>query len=176
MSKPLPKPKEALMILRENGCPNNVIYHCKTVAKIAVQIAKKCLNNGVYVDIELVKIGALLHDIGRANTHEVNHPIVGAKIAREIGLPDSLIRIIERHLGGGVTDDEARMLGWPSGTYVPETLEEKIVTYADKLVDGKNQVPIEKTIQKLSKKLGNGHPSIQRILLLHEEISKICNQ
>ncbi len=174
MSETLPSYREALKILRESGCSSNVIRHCKTVAQVAVQIAKKCLNKGVRLDIELVKIGALLHDLGRAETHGINHPVTGASIARSKSLANSLVHIIERHMGGGINADEAYKLGWPKGSYFPETLEEKIVCYADKLVEGEIQVPIERTVQKLKDRLGTDHPSIQRILILHEEISKLC--
>jgi uncharacterized protein len=174
VSKTLPSPEEAIKILRECGCSAHVIRHCKAVAKLAVQIAEKCVNNGTHVDIELAQIGALLHDIGRAKTHGVNHPIVGAEIARSLGLPSSLVSIIERHLGGGISAEEAREFGWPEGTYIPKTLEEKIVTYADKLIEGERRVPIEKTVQKLKNRLGADHPSVRRMLSLHEEMSNLC--
>jgi uncharacterized protein len=174
VSKPLPSPEEAVRILQESGCSTNVVRHCKAVAKLAVQIAEKCANNGAHVNVEMVQIGALLHDIGRAKTHGLNHPIVGAEIARSLGLPSSLVRIIERHLGGGISAKEACEFGWPEKTYIPETLEEKIVAYADKLIEGKRQVPIEKTVQKLKDRLGADHPSAGRVLSLHEEITNLC--
>jgi len=174
VSERLPSPKEAMKILIESGCSLNVIRHCKVVAQIAVQIAEKCVKNGAKVDMGLVYIGALLHDLGRSETHNTDHPIIGAKIARSKGLPKKIIRIIERHLGGGVSAEEAQKLNWPNGTYIPETLEEKIVTYADKLVEGERLVPIEMTIQKLKDRLGETHPSIKRVQILHEEISKLC--
>jgi len=174
VSETLPSPEEAVKILEESGCSKNVVRHCKTVAKVAVQIAEKCAKNGAHVDIELVQIGALLHDLGRAETHGVNHPIVGAKIARSRGLPERLVRIIERHLGGGISVKEARKFGWPEGKYIPETLEEKIVTYADKMVEGESRVPIERTVQKLKGRLGVDHPSARRVLSLQKEILKLC--
>jgi len=176
VSKPLPSPEEAKRILKENECSLNVVRHCEAVAKVAVQMAKKCANNGAHIDISLVHVGALLHDLGRAETHGVNHPIVGAKIARSLGLPDNLIRIIERHLGGGINGDEARELGWPEGTYIPCTLEEKIVTYADKLVEGEKRIPIRQTVQKLKDRLGADHPSAERVLYLHKEMLRLCRQ
>ncbi|RJS85299.1 hypothetical protein CW706_01785, partial [Candidatus Bathyarchaeota archaeon] len=84
------------------------------------------------------------------------------------------IRIIKRHIGGGITAEEAVKLGWPVEDYLPETIEEKIVTYADKLIEGERVVPIEKTIREFSRKLGMNHPSIKRIIDLHKEITKIC--
>jgi len=170
----IPKPEEAIRILRESGCSPNVIRHCMAVAEIAVKIALKCRERGVPVDLELIRIGALLHDLGRSKTHSVHHPIVGAKIAEELGLPEAIIRIIKRHIGGGLTAEEAAELGWPVENYLPETLEEKIVTYADKLIDGDKVVPIEKTIEEFKRKLGDDHPSIRRIMILHREIMELC--
>jgi uncharacterized protein len=174
VSEMLPSPEEAIKILQESGCSTNVVRHCKAVANLAIQIAEKCANNGVHVDIDLVQIGALLHDIGRSKTHGVNHPIAGAEIVRSLGLLDSLVHIVERHLGGGISAKEAREFGWPEGTYIPETLEEKIVSYADKLIEGERQVPIEKTVRKLEERLGTDNPSVRRVLDLHEEMSKFC--
>ena len=170
----IPTPEEAIRILRESGCSPNVIRHCRAVAEVAVKIALKCRERGVPVDIELIRIGALLHDLGRSKTHSIHHPIVGAKIAEELGLPEAIIRIIKRHIGGGLTAEEAAELGWPVENYLPETLEEKIVTYADKLIDGDKVVPIEKTIEEFKRKLGEDHPSIRRIMNLHREIMELC--
>ncbi|RLG95986.1 TIGR00295 family protein [Candidatus Bathyarchaeota archaeon] len=170
----MPTPEEAIEILRESGCSPNVIRHCRAVAEIAVKIALKCRERGIPVDLELIRIGALLHDLGRSKTHSVHHPVVGAKIAEELGLPEAIIRIIKRHIGGGLTAEEAAELGWPVENYLPETLEEKIVTYADKLIDGDKVVPIEKTIEEFKRKLGEDHPSIKRIMNLHREIMELC--
>ena len=171
----LPSRQEAIKLLIESGCAKNVIEHCKTVAKIALKIARKLEKKGFNPNLKLVEIGALLHDIGRSKTHTVHHAIVGAKIAKQNGLPEPIIRIIERHVGGGITAQEAKKLGWPVRDYIPKTLEEKIVCYADKLVEGNRQVPVEVTIKKLAEELGENHPAIERIRLLHEEISSMVN-
>jgi uncharacterized protein len=147
--------------------------HCKAVSALAVQIAEACKERGFNVNIQLVRIGALLHDIGRSVTHSVDHAIIGAELARSMGLPNSLVSIIERHAGGGITVDEAEKLGWPVKSYLPQTLEEKIVTYADKLIEGSQIVKIERTIGKLSKELGSGHSAIERVKQLHSEFSSL---
>lgn len=176
MNKGIPSPEGALKILKASGCSPEVIRHCKAVSDLAVRIARKCKRNGIDVDLDLVQIGALLHDIGRSQTHSVHHPIVGSKIARSFNLSEQIIRIIKRHLGGGLTAEEALELGWPGEDYLPETIEEKIVTYADKLIEGERIVPIQETIRKLSKRLGADHPSIKRIMNLHKEITKLCGE
>ena len=168
VSEKLPTREQALAFLRETGCRPNVIRHMEAVSQLAVELAEDCRQRGYEVKVGLVEIGALLHDIGRGRTHGVHHAVAGAEIAKQLGLPEQVIRIIKRHVGGGITPREARKLGWPEDIYTPETIEEKIVSYADKLIEGSRRVPISKTIEKLSQELPP--PAIERMLRLHEEM------
>jgi uncharacterized protein len=166
----LPTREQAIELLHKNKCPPEGIRHCKAVADLALEIAQKLQNRGSKVDMLLVQAGALLHDIGRSKTHSVDHGVVGAKIVLSEGLSDSLARIIRRHVGGGITEKEAAGFGWPKDVYMPETLEEKIVSYADKLIDNGNRVPIDREIEKLSV----GHKeAAERVRKLHEEITHL---
>ena len=171
MSEKLPSREQALQLLRESQCSVKVIKHCKAVAKLALETAETCKEKGLNVDLQLVEIGALLHDIGRSKTHTVHHAIVGAEISEAAGLPEPVISIIKRHVGGGITTSEAEKLGWPRDVYVPTTLEEKIVSYADKLVENSKRVPIEIAIEKLAKE--RKHDAAERVRKLHEEIAEI---
>ncbi len=169
MSEKLPSMDQAIQLLYESRCSRNVIKHCKAVAELATEIAEVCKEKGLDVDLELVKIGALLHDIGRSKTHSIHHAVVGAEIARSLGLPKPVISIIKRHVGGGITTKEAERLGWTKDIYIPQTLEEKIVSYADKLIEGSQRVPIERTIGKFrSEKLPSS--TITRLRELHREM------
>jgi len=168
VSEKLPTREQSLQFLRESGCRENVIRHVEAVSALAVEIAEACRKRGCNVDLQLVEVGALLHDIGRARTHSVHHAVLGADIAKSLGVPEPVISIIKRHVGGGITAREARKLGWPKDIYVPLTLEEKIVSYADKLIAGPRRVPIEITIEELSTELPP--PAIQRLWRLHEEM------
>jgi uncharacterized protein len=168
VSERLPSKEQALYFLHKSGCSANVIRHCETVAELALEIAKACKEKGLDVNLELVEIGALLHDIGRSKTHSVHHAIIGAEIAESMGLPKQVVSIIKRHVGGGITAREAKKLGWPKDIYVPISMEEKIVSYADKLVEGSRRVPIERTIENLSKELPPS--AIERIQKMHKEM------
>ena len=171
MSKKLPSREQALQLLRETHCSSKVIAHCEGVAELAKETAEACQKKGIKVDLALVEIGAILHDIGRSKTHSVDHAVVGAQIAETEGLPESVVAIIKRHVGGGITDAEAKKLGWPKDNYIPQTIEEKIVSYADKLVETSERVPIEPTIVKLRKE--KMEKAAERVMRLHNEISEL---
>ena len=151
------------------GCSPHVIDHCVNVTQIALKLSDLLEEKGYEIDRELVEIGGLLHDIGRSVTHDVNHSAVGGKIARRIGLPEEIVRIIERHIGAGIPKREAEELGLPDGFYIPVTLEEKVVAYADKLICGDKVVGINVTIEDFAKDLGWDHPAIKRLQDLHRE-------
>jgi uncharacterized protein len=170
----LPTRREALNLLAKAGCSPNVVGHCNSVSAFAVKIAKACLKEGLKVDVSFVEISALLHDIGRSKTHSVDHALIGGEIARSLGLPKSVVSVIERHAGGGISKEEAKNLGWPARNYLPKTLEEKIVCYADKRLEGRRIVPIDQTIQAYAAVLGKNHSAIKRIWQLHREITDLA--
>ncbi len=155
----------SIQLLRSVGCPDWVIEHSLAVKKKAME-----LSENLPVDRELVKTGALLHDIGRSVSSGVDHAVEGARILRDLGYPPEVVRIVERHVGAGIPPDEAETLGLPPGDYMPETLEEKIVAHADKLLNGSEEVDIDFVIEKWSRRLGKDHPSIERLKKLHAEL------
>jgi uncharacterized protein len=169
VSEELSSREKALQLLFENGCSAKVINHCKAVTKLALETANILREKGLKIDVELVEVGALLHDIGRSKTHTVHHALVGAEIAEAAGLPKSVVSIIKRHVGGGIAPSESAKLGWPEDVYVPVTLEEKIVSYADKLIENSKRAPIDVTIEKLSGELK--HDAAVRVRKLYEEIT-----
>jgi len=163
----IPDPRKCLELLKESGCSEKVIRHCKAVRDVAVKIAKK-----TDADVELVEAGALLHDIGRSKTHGVFHAVEGGKIAKQLGLPQNIIHIIERHIGAGIPKEEAEKLGLPPKDYIPQTLEEKIICHSDNLIDNCKQQNIEKQVERV---LREGHKEYaERLIRLHKELSDIC--
>jgi uncharacterized protein len=168
VSETLPSREQALQLLRESGCSEKVINHCKAVTELALETARIFKEKGFKIDFELVEMGALLHDVGRSKTHDVNHGVVGAEIVKSAGLPDSMASIVKRHVGGGITANEAEELGWPKDFYAPITLEEKVVSYADKLIEKGKRVPIEVTIAKFSEQ--GLYEAAERVQKLYDEI------
>jgi uncharacterized protein (TIGR00295 family) len=149
------------------GCSPDVIEHCKAVAEIAIEIAKLA-----HANERLVEASALLHDIGRAVTHGITHAVEGYKIGIKLGLPEDVLRVIERHIAGGIPQEDATKLGLPEKNYVPETIEEKIVAHADNLIRTVERQCVADAIRELQ--LQNLHDAAERVKKLHSELTKIC--
>jgi uncharacterized protein (TIGR00295 family) len=162
-------PEQCIGILENAGCDKDVITHCRAVSELAVEIALRI--DGA--DVELVRAGGLLHDLGRARTHGIGHAVEGVKIAKELGLPDEITGIIRNHIGAGLPADEAAAMGLPSEEFMPVTIEQKIVAHADNMIDYFQPLPVSNVIHKLTEK---GHlKAVERIKLLHDELSKLAN-
>ena len=104
----LPDREFALELLRRLKIQLSVRRHSEKVAEKALEIANKITK--VKVDKNLIEIGALLHDIGRAKTHGFQHALIGGKILRERGFPEKLAKICETHILGGLDKEDAKLL------------------------------------------------------------------
>ena len=140
LSQILPDRDFALDLLRKLKVPYSVRRHSIKVADKALEIANKI--NKAKVNMNLVEVGALLHDIGRSKTHGFNHAQIGGKILRSRGFPEVLARICETHILGGLDQEDAQSVGLPIKDYLPSTLEEKIICLADKLLAGRRPVSL----------------------------------
>lgn len=169
----IPTEEECIRILLDEGCSYAVVEHCKKVKKVAKRIGNAIRNNGHNVFLDVVIAGALLHDLGRGKTHGLMHAIVGAEIARKRGIDERICNIIERHIGGGLDEDDAKMLGLPIKNYIPQTIEEKIVCHADNL-SGKEKLKIDDALKPyIERKLDK---TVKRIKNLHLELSELCGR
>jgi uncharacterized protein len=156
--------------LNDSGCPPHIINHCKAVSEKAVDMATNFQEHNSSIDLDKVEMGALLHDIGRSKTHTIKHAVVGAEILRNLDFPSYIINITMKHIGAGIPENEAKILGLPPGDYMPYTFEEKIVAHADNLINGTNEVDLEYVIIKWEKIFGKNHPAISRLKNLHKEL------
>jgi len=170
--------KEAVGLLRKYSTNdesfNKVLNHSRAVQKLALEIAKDIRKNHD-VDIDFIKIGSLLHDIGRFKCYKENsirHGVEGGEILRKEGFP-KYAEIAETHIGVGITkeDIEKQGLNLPLKDFVPETVEEKIIAYADNLIFGKERGTIQKVIERFRNELGKSY--VERVKKLHNEIEKL---
>ena len=163
----IPDEKTCIDMLEQAGCSTDVIRHCKAVCMLAEKIAEK-----VGADVDLVRAGALLHDIGRSKTHGIHHAVKGANIAKKLDLSELIIHIIERHIGAGLSIEVAQKLKLPKKDYRPQTLEEKIVCHADNLIDDFTKQKIEAEVEKA---LSDGLKDYAiQLVRLHMELRDLC--
>ena len=155
-------------LLKKENTPENVIDHSLAVYKKAMEIAA----NFDDADKDLIRKGALLHDIGRSKTHGITHAIEGVEIAKKYGYGEDVLNIIERHIGAGITELEAEKLGLPVKSYLPETLEEKIVAHADNLTSGSKEVDIDFVMKKWKRRIDDSEDNIERLIRLDDELIK----
>ena len=160
--------KKYEQLLREAGCSEKVITHCRAVMDVAVEYAE----HNPLVMLDLVREGAMLHDIGRGASHTILHAQRGADLLRAHGISEEVARIVECHTGGGLTADECTMLRLSPRDCMPRTTAEKIVTHADNLIDGRKRVNIEESIGSaihLPRKIRH------RIYYLAQEVELLCS-
>jgi len=161
--------QQALALHRKYGSNERTVAHCQACARISKLLAETAAGRGNMVNQEAVEAGALLHDIGRSQTQLVNHGDVGAQILEKEGLDRIVVEIVRRHVGAGISAEEAAALGFPPGDYIPRTLEQKIVCFADKMLDGDKARPFEEEVKRFVKK---GH-DVQRLRKLKEDVDAV---
>jgi len=155
-----------IKLLKEEGCSNWVIEHSLAVCNKAKEISKN-----FDVDQKLIEEAALLHDIGRSKTDDIDHGIVGAKLVIKKGFSNEVGCIIEKHVGSGISKEEAVKLGLPEKNYIPSTIEEKIVSHADNLIHGIEEVDIDFVVNKWKNhQINTLEESIDRLKKVHDEL------
>jgi uncharacterized protein len=177
--------KNDIDVLRTAGVSEDDITHSVHVAEKALDIARRI--NGKDIDQELVGRGALFHDLGKAKTHEMEHGKIGAELGCKIGLPREICDIMEKHIRGGLTEPEARELGLPVKDYTLRRIEERIIIYADRLVDiiydgivtlrteSESETRFEE-ILRTNPKYGKNAITLERYLGYHQEIQGLMKR
>lgn len=171
-------------MLRQAGMSDADLDHSRKVAAKALEIGRR---TGAELDLELVGRGALFHDLGKTRTHEIIHGQLGAELGAQLGLPAAVTAIMEKHIRGGLTPAEATELGLPVKDYTLHRLEERIVIYADRLVDIicdgivtlANETESESRFEEILRsypKYGKNTITLERYLGYHREIQGLIQK
>jgi len=133
--------KEVVQLYRKYKTPVHIIEHCKVVDFVARKITNGYIKKGIDIDYESLHFACLLHDIFKVMDFKLEKKY--AKIQKELKLeyPNMdhcqaaysmlmkigepiIAKIVKKHDFKAIIEKEN----------MPFTLEEKIVTYADKRV------------------------------------------
>ncbi len=149
-----------------------LLVHSRQVMERSLYVAS--LHPDWEVDLTFIEEAAMLHDIGIiycqapkiycVGPHSyIEHGYLGAELLRQEGLPKHAL-VAERHTGSGITMEQVirEDLPIPVQDYLPVSLEEKIICYADKFYSKGHlgeEVPNSKIRMNMWK---YGHDAIQR--------------
>lgn len=119
-----------------------LLTHSECVTHKALQIVDK--HPELKLDRTFIQEAAMLHDIGIVKCDApgiecfgsepyIKHGIIGADMLRAAGYPKHA-RVCERHTGAGIAlqDIIEQHLPLPHQDFLPETMEEQVICYADK--------------------------------------------
>ncbi len=202
---------EIVRRVKEHGFPEERINHSVKVARLALQISDLMIDDGRNVDKAVAEKGALLHDIGYLHcrgrlveipewrgygievpSDDINHPVLGAMIAKKWGFSDEVADCVLKHNIGGFTVEECILLKVepvPEKDCTPITDEEKVVHYADHLMllkrfgldplkdpqaSAKACLPWLKYYfaERANMKIEIDNPIVQREVMLNNELKK----
>lgn len=140
------------------------LKHCRSVADMALEISHRC---GLALADDEVMAAAMLHDIGIYATDApgigchgrepyIRHGVIGGALLRGEGAGETMARVAERHTGAGITAAEVAEQGLPlpAADYVPETLLERLICYADKFYSKSGDMkrkPLERVRRSLER-------------------------
>lgn len=139
-----------------------LVKHSRSVANMALEIAHR--HPELHADEQFLFEASMLHDIGIIYTDApgiqcfgteayIRHGLIGGELLRKEGFPCHA-RVAERHTGTGITATAIRIqhLPLPIGDYIPETIEEQIICYADKFFS-KSHLDIKRTPEQVLRSL-----------------------
>lgn len=161
-----------------------LLHHSRQVADRALLIARKHPELGA--DVIFLENAAMLHDVGIFLTDAPGifctgsqpyllHGRLGAELMRreaagleprEAEFCERIARVCERHTGTGLTARNIREqhLPLPEQDFLPETVEEQIVCYADKFYS-KSHPERERTVEQTAQSLEKfGHEGVEKFL------------
>ena len=157
---------------QDNRLKEILMIHSRQVTARALKVCD--LHPELHLDRQFVEEAAMIHDIGIflcdapaiccfGKEHYLRHGFLGAELMRKEGYPGHA-RVCERHTGAGLTAESiiAGHLLLPHRDFLPETMEEKVICYADKFYS-KSKKQKEKTVEQVERSLAKfGEEGVER--------------
>ena len=158
----------------DNELRRLLLRHSRQVADRALLIADR--HPEFNIDREFIEAAAMLHDIGifrcdapgiycYGTEPYIRHGLIGAELMVPSNLPsgggfpaeemERIARVCARHTGAGITREEIKRQDLPlplDRDFMPETLEEQLICYADKFYS-KSSPDREKNIEQAANSL-----------------------
>lgn len=165
-----------------------LMTHSRQVASLALSLAKRYeAVHGAVIDMDFLTEASMLHDIGviccdapgiccYGTEPYIKHGILGGEMLDREGLPRHA-EVCRKHTGAGITAAEviSQQLPLPHCDYVPQSIEERLICYADKFfskshIDRTTPKDLEAVRRSLSK-FGGG--TLERFEAMVAEFGRV---
>lgn len=133
--QPVPDKAMCYQLLQQQQVPQAVYQHSVAVAELAMTWGKALLEQGAHLSLELVRAGALLHDIARQEPH---HAEVGARLLRQWGFW-RVADIVALHMDRDIC------------LHTPIT-EGELVFLADKMTHGRERTSLQERMSSVEQR------------------------
>jgi len=154
---------DALKLLYSYGKDAAWIRHCLAVSRVAARLGE-IMSPKCTFDKEFLRVGALLHDIGRYKTHDpVLHGVEGYRLLTGLGHHREAF-ICASHVLCGMPGREAVLYGLPEQDFFPATLEQKLVPVIDSLVEFDRPTTLEQRCRSIIKRYKGNEQFLRRFL------------
>lgn len=143
----------------DNELKRIYLVHAQKVTALALELAARHPN--LHLDTDFIEEAAMLHDVGIFLTDApriycfgdkpyICHGYLGAELLRSEGLPRHAA-VCERHTGTGLTKEQILRKGWPlpARDFVPVTMEEQLICFADKFYSKTKYLEQARTLQQV---------------------------
>ncbi len=153
---------------QENELKNIYNIHAVKVTSLALEMARRHPELGI--DMQFVEEAAMLHDLGIFLTDAPRiycfgtesylcHGYLGAELLRSLGY-ERHARVCERHTGTGLTKEVIAANGWnlPVKDFVPETIEEQLICFADKFYSKTKYLETARTLEQVVESMAKISP------------------
>ena len=157
-----------------------LLRHSRQVADRCLLICKQ--HQELPIETQFIEEAAMLHDIGirwchapgifcNGEEHYIRHGFIGGRILREEGF-ERHARVCERHTGTGLVrvplgKDNEPLLSEElvkNGFFVPETLEEQLICYADKFYSKSHPDNVLTVLEAAQGLERFGHEGVEKFL------------
>ena len=153
---------------QENELKNIYNIHAVKVTSLALEMARRHPELGI--DMQFVEEAAMLHDLGIFLTDAPRiycfgtepylcHGYLGAELLRSLGY-ERHARVCEHHTGTGLTKEVIAANGWklPVKDFVPETIEEQLICFADKFYSKTKYLETARTLEQVVESMAKISP------------------
>ena len=148
----------------DNELKEIYMIHARMVTELALEMAAKHPELGM--DVQFIEEAAMLHDLGifltdaprihcYGTAQYLCHGYLGATLLRSLGY-ERHARVCERHTGTGLLKEHILQNGWdiPARDYLPETLEEQLICFADKFYSKTKYLQTPRTVEQVIESMG----------------------